>query len=99
MDFSHCSKVVMQKIINYLYGGKIKLQDLSLTALMKLMNMASMLLLDELLAGTQFVLGFIPDSGVNFGSIPSYMLAEKFKLHKIQEARALQELEGYSSHF
>ena len=88
MDMSHCSNVVMQKIINYLFGEKIELQDLSLTELVKLMNMASMMLLDELLTGTQmFVFSFLPDTGVNCGSLPelveAFMLAEQFQLKTI----------------
>ena len=88
MDMSHCSNVVMQKIINYLFGGKIELQDLSLTELVKLMNMASMMFLNELLTGTQdFVLGFLPFTGVNCGSLPelveAFMLAEQFQLKTI----------------
>ena len=87
---SHCSERVMEKIIHYLFSGKIELQDLSLTDLIKMMNMASMMLLDDLLAGIQkFVLGFLPDSGVHCGSLPGIMeglmLAEQFKLEKIKD--------------
>ena len=71
VDFSHCSKVVMEKIVHFLFSGKIELQDLSLTELIKMMSMASMMLLNELLTGIQdFVLAFLPDTGVNCGSIP-----------------------------
>ena len=81
----------MQKIINYLFSGKIELQDLSLTDLIKLMKMASMMVLDELLAGTQsFVLGFLPNIRVNYGSIPELLdaliMAEQFHLTKIKHA-------------
>ena len=90
VDLSHCSKLIMEKIVNYLFSGKIEFQDLSLTELIKMMNMASMLLLDELLTGLQvFVLGFLSDTGVNCGSIPDLVegliLVEQFKLVKIKE--------------
>ena len=95
MDLSHCSKVIMQRIINYLFSGKIELQDLSLIELIKMMNIASMFLLDELLSGIQdYVLGYLPDTGVNCGSIPDLVegliLAEQFQLESIKDALVLE---------
>ena len=62
VDFSHCSKVVMEKIVHFLFSGKIELQDLSLTELIKMMSMASMMLLNELLTGIQ---DFVQESTVD----------------------------------
>ena len=63
--------------------------------LIKMMNIASMLLLDELLSGIQdYVLGFLPDTGVNCGSIPDLVegliLAEEFQLESIKDALVLE---------
>ena len=95
VDLSYCSKVIMEKIIHYLFSGRMELQDLSLSELIKMMNMASMLLLDELLTGTEkFVLGFLPDTGVNCGSLPDLVegliLVDQFKLQSIKDALVLE---------
>ena len=95
VDLSYCSKVIMEKIIHYLFSGRMELQDLSLSELIKMMNMASMMFLDELLTGTEkFVLGFLPDTGVNFGSIPDLVegliLVDQFKLQTIKDALVLE---------
>ena len=47
VDMSHCSKDIMDKIINYLFSGEMKFNDLNLEQLLKLMNMASLMLLDD----------------------------------------------------
>ena len=91
IDLSHCSKVIMEKIVHYLFIGEVDLQDLSLIQLINLMNMATMMLLDELLASTEnFVLGFTLDSEENFGPLPllvkGLILAEQFKLIIIKDA-------------
>ena len=95
IDLSHCSKVIMEKIVHYLFIGEVDLQDLSLIQLINLMNMATMMLLDELLASTEnFVLGFTLDSEENFGPLPllvkGLILAEQFKLTIIKDALVLK---------
>ena len=90
VDMSHCSKVIMEKIINYLFSGKMKLNDFKLEQLLKLMNMASLMLLDELFVNVEdYIMGWLPDSGVNYGWIPDLvsglMLAEKFKLDAVKD--------------
>ena len=96
VDLSYCSKVLMEKIIHYLFSGRMELQDLSLSDLIKMMNMASMLLLDELLHGTElFVLAsVIPESGVNCGSIPELveglMMADQYMLEGIKNSLVLE---------
>ena len=54
------------------------------------MNMASLMLLDELLVNVEdYILGWLPDSGVNCGFLPELvsglMLAEQFKLDAIKD--------------
>ena len=95
VDMSFCRKVVMEKIIAFLYIGDVELHDLSLAHLMELMHMSDMMLLEDLVADTEkFMLGFLPDSGVNYGSIPELveglMLAEQFKLETIKDALLLE---------
>ena len=95
VDLSFCRKVVMEKIISFLFIGDVELHDLSFAHLMDLMHMSNMMLLEDLFADTQkFVLGFLPDSGVNCGSIPELVegliLAEQFKLETIKDALLLE---------
>lgn len=95
VDLSYCSKLIMDKIIIYLFSGKINLEDLSLLQLLQLINMSSMMMLDDLRNGAQnFVLGFIQDIGVNCASLPELvrglMLAEQFKLNVLKEGLVLE---------
>ena len=69
----------------------MELHDLSLPDLMKMMNMTSMMLLDDIHEVIrEYVLEIIPDSGVNCAFLPdlvnSLMLAEKFGLDELREA-------------
>ena len=91
VDMGHCSKVIMEKIIEYLFSGDMKLHDLSLPDLLKMMNMTSMMLLDDIHQVTkEYVLEIIPDSGENCACLPdlvnSLMLAENFGLDELREA-------------
>ena len=91
VDMGHCSKAIMEKIIKYLFSGDMELHDLSLPDLMKMMNMTSMMLLDDIHEVIrEYVLEIIPDSGVNCAFLPdlvnSLMLAEKFGLDELREA-------------
>jgi len=90
VDMSHCSKVIMEKIITYLFSGEMKFNDLNLDQLLKLMNMASLMLLDDLFVNLEnFIIGWLPDSGVNCGFLPELvsglMLAKHFKLDAIKD--------------
>ena len=96
VDMSHCTKVIMDKIITYLFSGEMKLNDLKLDQQLKLMNMASLMLLDELFVNVEnYISDWLPDTGVNCGSLPELvsglMLAEQFKLDDIK-AELLLEL-------
>ena len=60
VNFNHCSKVIMEEIIKYLFSGDMKLHVFLLADLLKMMNMTKMLMLDELLEDIQkFVLNYI----------------------------------------
>ena len=51
VDIRQCdvNKKVMEKIVNFLFSGEMKLHDLSLMDLLKLMHMANMMLLKDLM--------------------------------------------------
>ena len=48
VDLSFCSKVVMEKIINYLFSGRMNLHELSVPNMINILNMAKMMLMDSL---------------------------------------------------
>ena len=91
VDMGHCSKVIMDKIIKYLFSGDMKLHDMSLPDLVKITHMTSMMLLNdvsELIK--EYVLEIVPDSAVNCAYLPdllhSLMLAVNFGLDELREA-------------
>lgn len=93
--FNHCSKAVMEKIIQYLFSGSVQLHDLSLSDLVTMMNMTTMMLLDDLKGDIQhYLLEVIPKSGVNCGILPelveSLILAEQFNLDTIKKTLLLE---------
>ena len=95
VTFSHCSKLIMEKIIHYLFSGDMKLHDLTLADLLKMMNMTRMMMVDDLLGDIQrFVSNYIQDSGVNSGSLPELIngliLAEQFKLEVVKDDLLLE---------
>jgi len=95
VTFDHCNKNVMEKIINYLFTGDMKLYDFSLVDLLNMMNMTKMMMIDDLLDDIRkFVLNYITDSGVNYSAIPELveglMLAERFKLETIKDSLVLE---------
>ena len=48
VDMKHCSKVVMEKIIIYLFSGKMKLDDISFPDGIRLLNMARLMMMGDL---------------------------------------------------
>ena len=91
VDMTHCSKVVMEKIIKYLFSGDMELHDLSLPDLVKMLNIATMMMLEDIHQDIkEFVLEIIPDSGEDCAILPqlisTLMLAENFKFEDIKEA-------------
>ena len=95
VTFSHCSKAVMEKIIQFLFSGNLELHEVSLRDLVMMMNMTAMMMLDDLKESIQqYVLEIIPMSGINYGTLPelveSLMLAETLKLDTIKNALVLE---------
>jgi len=91
VNMSFCKKVVMEKIIHYLFSGDMNFHNLSLPLLIEMMNVSSMMMLDELLVSIkELVLRLVPDSGVNCAFLPELveglMLAEQFQLEIIKDA-------------
>ena len=91
VDMGHCSKVIMEKIIKYLFSGDMKLHDLRLPELVKMANTTSMMLLDDIYESIkEYVLEIVPDSGENCAFLPdlvnSLMLAVNFGLDELREA-------------
>ena len=92
----HCSIVIMGKIISYLFSGDMQLHDLSYSDLVKMMNMTSMMMLEDIYdVIEEYVLELIPDSGENCAALPDLMnsliLADNFGLADTKEA-IVQEL-------
>jgi len=87
----HCSKVIMEKVIQYLFSGDMKLHELSLCDLVKMMNMTAMMMLEDLNSDIrEYVLELIPKSGIHLSYIPelveALILADQFKLDIIKKA-------------
>ena len=72
MGSQHCSKVIMDKIINYFFCGKMMMNDLSLAELLKLTSMLGLMMLDDQMRRTSnFIIKcVVPDSGVNCAFLP-----------------------------
>ena len=90
VDMSYCSKIIMEKIISYLFSGDMELHDLSLPDLVNMMNMTSMMMLEDVLEDVEhYVLEIIPNRGLNYAALPelvkSLMLAENFKFELVKE--------------
>ena len=93
VDMSHCTKVIMEKIIKYLFSGDMELHDLTLPELVKMLNMTSMMMLDDIHEDIkEYVLERIPGSGESYATIPelvnAVMLAENFNLKPIKKVLA-----------
>ena len=72
VEMSHCSKVIMEKIITYFFSGKMKINELTLAQLLKLTSILGMLMLDkEMKTTSDFIITcVVPDSGVNCAFLP-----------------------------
>jgi len=89
--FTDCNKSIMEKIVIYLFSGEMKLQDMSLSDLVMMMNMAAMMMLVALKNDIQrHLLDIIPKSGEDGDALPelvkSLMLAEQLKLDTVKNA-------------
>ena len=90
VDMNYCSKIIMEKIIKYLFSGDMTLHDISLPNLVKMMNITSMMMLEDVYDDVKdYVLESIPGSGEDYAALPelvnSLMLAENFKLELVKE--------------
>ena len=86
--FTHCNKSIMEKIVKYFFSGDMKLQDMSLSDLVMMMNMTTMMMLVALKDDIQrHLLDIIPKSGEDGDALPelvkSLMLAEQLKLDAV----------------
>ena len=91
VNMTFCKKITMEQIIHYLFSGDMYFHNLSLPLLIEMMNVSSMMMLDELLGSIkELVFVLVPDSGVNCGFLPELveglMLAEQFQLEIIKDA-------------
>merc|ERR1719154_129202 len=91
----HCSKVIMDKIIKFIFSGGMCLHDLSLPELVKMMNMTSMMMLDDLHNEIRdYVLEIIPGTRDNYAFLPelvnSLKLAENFKFEELKKSLVLE---------
>ena len=87
VDMSHCSKVVMEKIIKFLFSGEVTFDQMSLENLLELAHMADMMLLTKLKVGVEaFVKGEIEsiDETPEFilELISGLRLADQYKLNR-----------------
>ena len=95
VDMGHCSKVIMDKIIKFMFSGGMCLHDLSLLVLVKMMNMTSMMMLDDLHNEIRdYVLEIIPGTRENYAILPelvnSLKLAENFKFEELKKSLVLE---------
>lgn len=86
VDMSHFSKVLMEKIVKYLFSGGAKFSDLSLPQLVELAHMSKMMLLENLHdhVDGHIKLDIIPDSGDDIDQLPELIsglqLASQYNL-------------------
>jgi len=101
--FTDCNKSIMEKIVIYLFSGEMKLQDMSLSDLVTMMNMTTMMMLVALKDDIQrHLLDIIPKSGEDWDVFPellnSLILAEQLKLDDIKNSlvrELYKSLEGF----
>lgn len=89
VDMSHCSKLVMEKIVTYLFSGEISYNELTLAQLLELLNMSDMLLLTEVVDQLErYITGdIIRCSKVEFlpELISGLMIADQYNLSTVTE--------------
>ena len=88
VDMAYCSKIIMEKIIKYFFSGNMVLNDLSFGNLLKMMNMTSMMMLDDIHANVKdYVLDLIQISPpIPLGLVDGLMLADGFNLKTVKKA-------------
>ena len=95
VDIRTCCKAVMKTVVDFLFIGDVELHDLSLPDLVNMMNMTSMMMLEDVHEDVEdYVLENIPNSGENYAALPelvnSLMLAENFNFEMVKEVLVLE---------
>ena len=91
VDMSHCSKVVMEKIIKFFFSGEVTFIDLCLAQLLELSRMSEMMLLVEFKEEVDdyIIKGILPNSGDDAYFLPELIsglkLANQYNLVVIKE--------------
>ena len=96
VEMSHCSKAIMEKIVKYLFGGKVKFEDLSLTQLLELSQVSEMMLLSKLKdkLDDYITRGIIKGSGKNAEFLPALIFGLKFAdMYNLSSIRSFIMLE------
>jgi len=88
VNFLHCNKNIMEKIVKYLFSGEMTLYDMSLSDLVTMLNMTTMMMLVALKDDIQkHLLNIIPRIEESWDElVKSLMLAEQLKLDTIKTA-------------
>ena len=86
VNMGYCSKIIMEKIIKYLFSGDLVLHDLTFENLLKMMNMTSMMMFDDIHENVKdYVLELIPEYNVP-ELVDGLMLAEAFNLKIVKKS-------------
>ena len=88
VDMAYCSMIIMEKIIKYFFSGNMVLNDLSFGNLLKMMNITSMMMLDDIHVNVKdYVLNLIQISPpIPLGLVDGLLLAEGFNLKTVKKA-------------
>ena len=86
VDMVYCSKIIMEKIIKYMFSGDMVLNDLSFGNLLKMMNMTSMMMLVDIHVNVKdYVLDLIPEYNIP-DLVDGLVLAEGFNLQIVKKS-------------
>ena len=92
VDLSHVCKSVFQRILDFLFSGKVSFYGMSLKELIKMTQVCDMVLLKNLKdAVSHFIIyDLLPDSGSSLSFLPNLIyglrIAEEYNLPSIEEA-------------
>ncbi len=91
VDFSHISKVVMEKILKFLFSGTVSFNNMSLLELIEMAQVCDMMLKKDLKEQVVHFVIFelLPDSGSTASYLPTLLhglkVADKLKLSSIED--------------
>ena len=78
VDMSHCSKAIMEKIIKFLFSGRVTFLDLDFLQLLELSHMSEMMLLSKFKDKLdEYLLDIIRDGGKDVKFLPDLILGAK----------------------